>query len=181
MKPPSAEAQAATPLPKITGSHEAGHKLNVGPKTLAKVFRTNEPDEALAFLGHCLSVLNAREAGGGSSEVDDQRLFMISIVNNIAARDAVERMLAVQMAATHVALVRAAGLLAKASTIQHLEAYSTAYNKLARTYAAQMEALRKHRNGGQQKVQVEHVHVHSGGQAIVGAVHHGGRGPDDGR
>jgi hypothetical protein len=38
-----------------------------------------------------------------------------------------------------------------------------------------MEALRKHRNGGNQKVVVEHVHVHNGGQAIVGNVSHGGR------
>jgi len=32
------------------------------------------------------------------------------------------------------------------------------------------EALDKHRGKGQQKVTVEHVHVHRGGQAIVGAV-----------
>jgi hypothetical protein len=33
-----------------------------------------------------------------------------------------------------------------------------------------MEALDKHRDKGQQKVTVEHVHVHQGGQAIVGNV-----------
>jgi hypothetical protein len=43
-------------------------------------------------------------------------------------------------------------------------------NKLSRTYAALLDALNRHRGKGQQKVTVEHVHVHSGGQAIVGTV-----------
>jgi glucans biosynthesis protein len=34
----------------------------------------------------------------------------------------------------------------------------------------QVEALQRYRGKGQQKVTVEHVHVHSGGQGIVGAV-----------
>ena len=33
-----------------------------------------------------------------------------------------------------------------------------------------LEALNRHRGKGQQKVTVEHVHVHSGGQAVVGVV-----------
>jgi hypothetical protein len=45
-------------------------------------------------------------------------------------------------------------------------------NTLSRTYAALLEALNRHRGKGQQKVTVEHVHVHPGGQAIVGAVTH---------
>jgi len=43
-------------------------------------------------------------------------------------------------------------------------------NKLSRTWATLLEALNKHRGKGQQKVTVEHVHVHQGGQAIVGNV-----------
>jgi hypothetical protein len=33
-----------------------------------------------------------------------------------------------------------------------------------------LDALNRHRGKGQQKVTVEHVHVHSGGQAVVGTV-----------
>jgi hypothetical protein len=43
-------------------------------------------------------------------------------------------------------------------------------NKLCRTYAVLLDALNRHRGKGQQKVTVEHVHVHSGGQAVVGIV-----------
>ena len=42
--------------------------------------------------------------------------------------------------------------------------------KLSRTFATLLEALNRHRGKGQQKVTVEHVHVHSGGQAVVGMV-----------
>src|SRR5947209_12958988 len=43
-------------------------------------------------------------------------------------------------------------------------------SKLSRTSATLIEALNRHRGKGQQKVTVEHVHVHSGGQAVVGMV-----------
>src|SRR5207344_494168 len=43
-------------------------------------------------------------------------------------------------------------------------------NKLSRTYAVLLDALNRHRGKGQQKVTVEHVHVHAGGQAVVGMV-----------
>ena len=45
-----------------------------------------------------------------------------------------------------------------------------------RSYATLLEALDKHRGKGRQVVRVEHVHVHAGGQAIVGAVGHPGGG-----
>ena len=45
--------------------------------------------------------------------------------------------------------------------------------KLMRVYNQQLEALDKHRRKGNQKMTVEHVNVHKGGQAIVGEVHHG--------
>jgi len=42
--------------------------------------------------------------------------------------------------------------------------------KFHRTFVAQIEALQKLRGKGGQKVTVEHVHVHQGGQAVVGNV-----------
>ena len=43
-------------------------------------------------------------------------------------------------------------------------------NKISRTYAVLLDALNHHRGKGQQKITVEHVHIHSGGQAVVGVV-----------
>ena len=49
-------------------------------------------------------------------------------------------------------------------------------NKLSRTYATLLDALNGHRGKGQQKVTVEHVHVHAGRQAVVGMVETPGAG-----
>ena len=51
--------------------------------------------------------------------------------------------------------------------------------KLLRTFTAQTEALQRYRGKGQQKLTVEHVHVHTGGQAIVGSVSQSGGGRDN--
>ena len=108
--------------------------------------------------------------------VTDALGFIVSVVRDIAPRDVVERMLAVQMATTHVAMVRAARSLAGSNRLPQLEANWTNYNKLVRTFTAQVDALKRHRSKGQQVVRVERVNVEPGGQAIVGEVHHAGRG-----
>ncbi len=56
-----------------------------------------------------------------------------------------------------------------------------AFGKLARIFTAQVEALKRYRTGGEQRVVVEHVHVHEGGRAIVGTVNQGGRGTNETR
>lgn len=79
-------------------------------------------------------------------------------------------MLATQMAAVHMEIMTCARRLATAETIPQQDSAERAFNKLARTFAAQMEALKRYRTGGEQKVTVQHVNVAEGGQAIVGNV-----------
>ncbi len=83
------------------------------------------------------------------------------------------------MAAVHMATMMLARRLNHVETIPQQDAAERALNKLARTFAMQMETLKRYRNGGQQKVTVEHVSVNAGGQAVVGNVAHGGRGADE--
>ncbi len=100
----------------------------------------------------------------------------IAMVAGIAPRDNLEAMLAFQMATVHVLSLRHARSMVTSERIDQLDIQERIVNKLMRTFTTQMEALRKHRNGGSQKMTVEHVHVYSGGQAIVGNVTHRGRG-----
>jgi hypothetical protein len=79
-------------------------------------------------------------------------------------------MLAAQMAVTHMATMRSAARLAQANNVEQRDSAERSYNKLARTFVAQMEALKRYRTGGEQKVTVQHVSVNDGGQAIVGDV-----------
>jgi hypothetical protein len=74
------------------------------------------------------------------------------------------------MAAVHMATMTLAGRLAQVENIPQQDSAERAFNKLTRTFATQMEALKRYRTGGEQKVTVQHVSVSEGGQAIVGNV-----------
>jgi len=161
---------------KVSGSVRTGHKIEVAQESaLCRIFGTSDEMQANALLSQCLKPLKEDEASDENS-ANDERTFMLSVINDIAPRDAIERMLAVQMAATHVATIRQGRRMAFADQLPQFDSHERAYNKLARTFAAQVEALRKHRNGGKQTVTVQHVSVSDGGQAIVGNVQAGGRG-----
>jgi hypothetical protein len=110
-------------------------------------------------------------AGSHGRQIDDDALnFMLSVVEGIKPKDQLETMLAAQMAAIHTATMTFARRLAHVETIAQQDSAERALNKLARTYAMQMEALKRYRTGGEQKVTVHHVSVNDGGQAIVGNV-----------
>src|SRR5713226_9870934 len=100
---------------------------------------------------------------------------MLSVVKGIEPRDQVEAMLGAQMAAVHTATMTFARRLARVENIPQQDSAERAFNKLARTFTTQMEALKRYRTGGEQTVTVQHVNVSEGGQAIVGNVTQGQR------
>ena len=108
----------------------------------------------------------------GDSEADTN--FVLSVVRNVEPRDELETMLATQMAAIHLATMTFARRLSHVENIAQQDSAEKTLNKLARTFTTLVEALKRYRTGGQQKVTVEHVTVNSGGQAIVGNVEGGG-------
>jgi hypothetical protein len=111
------------------------------------------------------------DAGSQDQKVDEERLnFLLSVVKGVKPRDEAEGMLAAQMAAIHMATMTFARRLAHVENIPQQDSAERALNKLARTFATQMETLKRYRTGGEQKVTVQHVSVSEGGQAIVGNV-----------
>ena len=119
-------------------------------------------------------LIQMSSAASRGAETNDADLnFMLSVVADIEPRDQLEAMLATQMAAVHMATMTFAQRLARVENIPQQDSAEKAFNKLARTFATQMEALKKYRTGGQQKMTVEHVTVNEGGQAIVGNVSQG--------
>lgn len=77
------------------------------------------------------------------------------------------------MAAIHNATMTAAQRLARSETTEQQDSASNMLNKLARTYAAQVEALKRYRSTCEQSIRVQHVNV-SAGQAVVGVNQGGG-------
>src|SRR4051794_27064243 len=110
----------------------------------------------------------------GRADEDDRaklRAAAVAGLAGIAPRDELEGMLGAQPIAAHSAAMECyrRAMIPDQTLEGHRESLTQA-NKLSRTYVTLLEALNRHRGKGQQKVTVEHVHVHPGGQAIVGAV-----------
>ncbi|MCW3784347.1 hypothetical protein [Defluviimonas salinarum] len=103
----------------------------------------------------------------------------LGFVDAMKPQDAAEMLLLAQMAATHQAAMMFARRLNHVENIPQQDSAERAFNKLLRSYAAQMDTLKRYRSKGQQLVRVERVTVENGGQAIVGNVEHGGRAADE--
>ena len=110
---------------------------------------------------------------------DRQYAATVAGLIGIGPRDELEGMIGAQLLATHNAAMECyrRAMLGEQTFEGWRENLGQA-NKLSRTYAVLLDALNRHRGKGQQKVTVEHVHVHAGGQAIVGAVAPGGGGTE---
>jgi hypothetical protein len=92
--------------------------------------------------------------------VDEGQLnFMLAMVTGIEPRDQLEAMLAAQMAAVHNATMTFARRLNHVDNIQQQDSAERAFNKLARTFACQLQALKAYRSTGQQHVTVTHLNV----------------------
>ena len=106
-----------------------------------------------------------------AEEIRRQRHATVDALIGIKPKDEIEGMIAAQLVACHNASMEChrRAMIPKQTFEGRRENLNQA-NKLSRTYAALVESLNRHRGKGQQKVTVEHVHVHEGGQAIVGNV-----------
>jgi LmbE family N-acetylglucosaminyl deacetylase len=124
---------------------------------------------SLPFMNGLLNQITNVASQG--SEPDEASInFVLSVVDGIEPRDEIEAMLASQMAAVHLATMTFARRLAHVENIPQQDAAERAFNKLARTFTTQIEALKRYRSDGKQTVRVERVTVEAGGQAVVGAV-----------
>lgn len=96
----------------------------------------------------------------------------IEALAELKPRDAAEGMLAAQMIASHEAAMECMRrAMLPNQTFEGRDQNLKHAAKMMSLYERQLAALDKRRGGGRQKITVEHVTVHAGGQAIVGDVH----------
>ena len=163
-------AKRQAPRIKIDGKEmRVDHKDEAtGWKHLMASLGTDSAD----FMAGVLSQLaNAVSPGKGA---DAEAInFALAVISGVEPKDELETMLAMQMVAVHLATMTFTRRLARVETLDQQHGSERALNKLARTFAMQLEALKRYRTGGEQKVVVQHVNVNEGGQAIVGTVDRG--------
>lgn len=108
-------------------------------------------------------------------EIRRKRHATVDALIGFKPKDEIEGMIAAQLIACHNSSMECyRRAMIQEQTFEGRRDNLSQANKLSRTYAALVESLNRHRGKGQQKVTVEHVHVHEGGQAIVGNVEAGG-------
>ena len=199
---PSPQAQDAEPKPyELTPADKAAletykrGRAKIGPrlKVAGNAVTVDHPDRALGhfamlkaigssdsdFLNGLLKqVVNAGWQGPNADE--NEINFLLSVVKGVEPQHPIEAMLALQMGAVHNATMTYEPTPRPCRDNSATGQHPDRLNRVpARTLAAQVEALKRYRSSGEQKMTVQHVHVAEGGQAIVGNVEHhdpGGRG-----
>lgn len=148
----------------------------------------NDQDGGLKHIGgsksdswnHTLAnqAINALWVKNSEDKTTDQQVAgNVGALMGISPKDELEGMMAAQLLAAHNAAMECyRRAMIPDQTFEGRNQNLNYANKLSRSWAMLLTALNKHRGKGQQKVTVEHVHVHKGGQAIVGAVEHPGVG-----
>ena len=112
-----------------------------------------------------------------AQERDRQLSATVAGLAGIGPKDELEGMMAAQLVAAHNAAMECyRRAMIGEQTFEGRRENLNQANKLSRTWATLLEALNRHRGKGQQKVTVEHVHVHAGGQAVVGTIERPGGG-----
>jgi len=136
---------------------------HAGEKLLAEAVGAVDREALHGLLGQLV------KAGAVACKPDQGNLaFMVSMLKSIAPKDSLESMLAAQMVSVHVATMRSACQLACTDDIPQRESLSRVLTRLARTFAAQIEALNRHRSNGACAITVQNLSVQDGGRAVVG-------------
>jgi len=136
-------------------------------------------------LAECLmtQIVNATHLQPPGTLVSAETLnAALAAVTGIAPRDEAEAMLAAQMVSVHWLAMT---MLKRAALDQpSFEIYDSIVNratKLLRTYTAQLEALKRYRSAGEQRVVVQHQHVNVTADQAAVQVNGGGYPAPEGR
>ena len=137
-----AQAVAAAPPRRPAADSDTA-----SPTQIVRLSGTTNPDFVKALN---LQLTRASRQGADIDEVDFN--FMCSVVAGLKPRDQIEIMLAAQMAAVHMAAMTSAQRLRDGANPAQQGSAERAFNKLARTFASQMEALKRYRTGARKNV-----------------------------
>ncbi len=135
-------------------------------KRMAETFGTEDATLQSHLL--CQAASTVSDFAGRELKTFDH---LAAALHGIRPKDSLEAMLATQMVAVHRMAMSCMGRAARPDQSDlGVEVNINRATKLMRSFVIQTEALGRYRGKGEQKMVVEHVHVHKGGQAIVGPV-----------
>lgn len=168
-----ATVRAPVEAPVRTVGGELAPSEDFATKTLTAILDTLVNPDAVAADASRDRLDLAKNAGSLELALDT--------ADTIQAGDALERMLAHQMATTHVLAMKAAAIMgqqldladrtmgaAKQAACVEAARMAGAVARMNGSFQAGMQTLQRVRAGGQQTVVVQHNYVGDGGQAVIG-------------
>lgn len=160
---------------------DSAEALRESEQQLAETFASSSRDFRDRMLVELANLCPTAGGDGADASVMQGHLnSALAVVAAVAPRDELETLLAIQMVAAHTLNMQASIRALQATSIEARAGHGALATKAARTFAAQIEALAKLRNGGRQTVTVIHedrrAYIAPGAQAIVGNVHTGAGG-----
>ncbi|MDY0281664.1 MAG: hypothetical protein RBR35_14020 [Salinivirgaceae bacterium] len=170
LQPEIKQVQRQAPRIRMDGEkmHVVHEDEAAGCQHLMRALGTDSADFMAGVLSQLANAVSpGKDADGAAIN------FALAVIAGVDPKDELETMLGMQMVAVHMATMTFTRRLAHVETLDQQHGSERALNKLARTFAMQLEALRRYRTGGEQRVVVQHIDIREGGQAIVGNVDKG--------
>lgn len=161
---------------KIRSAEDDSDDVTLAMAKMTEALGTSDSDLQDYLIGQVIQTFRGYVSSDGFNDSRAVEFInnAMALLNGIQPQDEIEGMLAVQMIAVHnMVMETMKRAMITDQTSFGMEANVNHATKMLRTFTTQMEALKRYRTGGQQKVTVEHVHVTAGGQAIVGVVNRG--------
>jgi len=151
----------------LTVSHRDGSDATRTEANLA-VFGFDDNDAFNVLLNQIINVKPEHKT------FQEHSNYVLAMLVELNPQDAMEAMLINQMVSTHVLVMEMSKrILLPDQSVEGVNFNINRTTKLQRTFVTQMEALQKYRNKGRQTIQVQHVNVNDGGQAVVGNIDRG--------
>ena len=157
---------------KAKSTPTASNNDNVVNHTIKEITGSSFSETGRFFINQIISSMP-------EGVIDQEKMvnMAITMLLDMKPKDEIEGMLAVQMIAVHLnsmkmayySSVKKQDIIATNSSVNNM-------TKLMRTFVLQLEALQKYRGKCNQTIQVQHVQVNDGGQAVVGNIQGGSNG-----
>ena len=197
--PATKPADAAPPPPRPPGADEARSILAArsrvdarAPRVAIKIASKDKPlefgpthDDRAGFIDRLQNAFGTRGLSFPSAEMhhlvqassfgeggtDETRLnSLLAVIDGVQPANEIEAMLAAQIAVTHRLAMELVNRTRRADEIPKFDCAGRMATKMLQAFTAQVDLLHRLKRGPAQVVRVEHVHVHPGGQAVVGHV-----------
>ena len=137
------------------------------------IANTQHPDKERGQFTKRITGLNALTLSNNDTDIEKALNDSQNGLKTLKASGGLQEMLAAQMLSIHRLQQLSSAMANQPDQIASKQYFTNAAVKLANAFVQQANLLSRLQGNGGQKIIVEHVEVHNGGQAVVGNINGG--------